>query len=80
VNNIPPRMLVTAGSTLLVPRPEHRQADVSEHLADHATMAFAPDGPTMRRVALKAGKRDSVGSVARRCSRQRGTGSNSGTA
>lgn len=66
VNNIPPRMLVTAGSTLLVPRGEHRQADVSEHLAEHATMALAPDGPTTRRVALKAGRRDSVVSVARR--------------
>jgi membrane-bound lytic murein transglycosylase D len=29
-------------------------------------MALAPDGPTTRRVALKAGRRDSVVSVARR--------------
>ncbi|MBS0443177.1 MAG: transglycosylase SLT domain-containing protein [Proteobacteria bacterium] len=66
VNHIPPRMLVKAGSTLLVPRSPQREADVSEHLAENATMALAPDGPSLRRVALKAGKRDSVASVAKR--------------
>jgi membrane-bound lytic murein transglycosylase D len=66
VNHIPPRMLVKAGSTLLVPRSEHRQEDVSEKIADTATIALAPDLPPMRRVSLKAGKRDSVASVARR--------------
>ncbi len=66
VNGIPPRMLVKAGSTLLVPRGPQREADVSEHLAENATMALAPDGPSLRRVSLKAGKRDSVASVARR--------------
>ncbi len=66
VNGIPPHYLVRAGSTLLVPRSDQRHADVSEHLAENATMALARDGPSMRRVALKAGKRDSVSSVARR--------------
>ncbi|MFT3955291.1 MAG: transglycosylase SLT domain-containing protein [Piscinibacter sp.] len=66
VNDIPPRMLVKAGSTLLVPRSPHRQTDVSEHLAENATMSLAPEGRAMRRVALKAGKRDSVASVAKR--------------
>ncbi|WP_293431019.1 transglycosylase SLT domain-containing protein [Piscinibacter sp.] len=66
VNHIPPRMLVKAGSTLLVARSPQREADVSEHLAENATMALAPDGPSLRRVSLKAGKRDSVASVAKR--------------
>jgi len=66
VNRIPPRMLVKAGSTLLVPRGEHRLADVSVEVADNATMALAPDGPTLRRMSLKAGRKDSVASVARR--------------
>ena len=66
INHIPPRMLVKAGSTLLVPRSEHRQEDVSEKIADSATIALAPDQPPMRRVSFKAGKRDSVASVARR--------------
>ena len=66
VNRIPPRMLVKAGSTLLVPRGERRQADVSAQIADNATMALAPDAPPLRRVSLKAGRRESVASVARR--------------
>jgi membrane-bound lytic murein transglycosylase D len=66
VNQIPQRMLIRAGSTLLVPRSAQRHTDVSEHLAEHATMALAPDGPALRRMSLKAGKRDSVATVARR--------------
>jgi len=66
VNRIPPRMLVKAGSTLLVPRGEHRIADVSVEIADNATMALAPDAPAPRRVQFKAGHKDSVASIARR--------------
>ena len=66
VNRIPPHMLVKAGSTLLVPRGEHRETDVSVEVADNATMALAPDAPPLRRMSLKAGRRDSVASVARR--------------
>ena len=67
VNRIPPHMLVKAGSTLLVPRSAQRQADVSEKLAESASMALAPDGTGVRRVAFRAGKRgDSVAAVARR--------------
>ena len=66
VNRIPPRMLVKVGSTLLVPRGEHRQADVSEQLADNAMISLAPDLPPMRKLAFKAGKRDTVATIARR--------------
>ncbi|MDZ7813642.1 MAG: transglycosylase SLT domain-containing protein [Ideonella sp.] len=67
INRIPPKMLVRAGSTLLVPRSSHKTADVSEHLADNATIALAPDLPPMRKVTLRAGKKgESVASVARR--------------
>jgi len=66
VNRIPPRMLVKAGSTLLVPRGEHRQTDVPSELADNATMALSPDGPTLRKTSLRAGKHDSVATVAKR--------------
>ena len=66
VNRIPPRMLVKAGSTLLVRRNEHRHTDVAEHVADNATMMLAPDVPPRRRIVLKAGKADSVASIARR--------------
>ncbi|CAM5796366.1 transglycosylase SLT domain-containing protein [Rhizobacter sp. Root404] len=66
INRIPPRMLVKAGSTLLVPRGEQRQADVSSAIADNAMMALAPDVPPLRKMSLKAGRRDSVASVAKR--------------
>jgi membrane-bound lytic murein transglycosylase D len=66
VNRIPPRMLVKAGSTLLVPRGEHRQADVPVEVADNAMMALAPDAPAPRKVSLKAGRKDSVASIAKR--------------
>jgi membrane-bound lytic murein transglycosylase D len=66
VNRIPPRMLVKAGSTLLVPRAAHRLTDVSVEVADNASMSLQPDGPTLRKVSLKAGLKDSVASVARR--------------
>lgn len=66
VNRIPPRMLVKAGSTLLVPRAERRQADVSAEIADNAMMTLAPDAPPLRKMALKAGRKDSVASVAER--------------
>ncbi|HRI19207.1 MAG TPA: transglycosylase SLT domain-containing protein, partial [Burkholderiaceae bacterium] len=66
VNAIPPKMLVKAGSTLLVPRHETAAADVSEHVADNATIALAPDAPPLRKVSFKAGKKDSVASVAKR--------------
>ncbi|MCE4535976.1 transglycosylase SLT domain-containing protein [Pelomonas sp. P7] len=66
VNKIPPKMLVKAGSTLLVPRGEHVRDDVSERLADSASLNLAPDAPPLRRVSLKAGKADTVAAIAAR--------------
>jgi membrane-bound lytic murein transglycosylase D len=66
VNRIPLRMLVRSGSTLLVPRNAQRTTDVSSEIADNATMSLAPDLPPLSRVSFKAGKRDTVASVARR--------------
>ncbi|XHS76621.1 transglycosylase SLT domain-containing protein [Burkholderiaceae bacterium UC74_6] len=67
VNRIPPKMLVKAGSTLLVPRTAKRDMDVSERLADSAALNLAPDVPPLRKVSFKAGKGgESVASVARR--------------
>jgi membrane-bound lytic murein transglycosylase D len=67
LNNIPPRMLVKAGSTLLVDRSEHRQNDVSESIADNASLSLAPDIPPLKRVAFRAGKRGTtVADVAKR--------------
>ena len=65
INHIPPRMLIKAGSTLLVPRGASRLADVSVDLADNATMALTPDIPPLRKMSLRAGKHDSVASIAK---------------
>jgi len=66
INKIPPRMLVKQGSTLLVSRTAHRDDDVSEHLADNASIAFAPDVPPLRRQSIRAGKGDTVAAIAAR--------------
>ena len=65
LNNIPPRMLIKAGSTLLVPRSERVAADVTPHLADNAHMDLAPE-VTTRRTVVSARKGDTVASLARR--------------
>ena len=65
VNNIPPRMMVKAGSTLMVPRSAAVKQDVSSHLADNAQIALTPEVVT-RRTTIKAHKHDSVARVAQR--------------
>jgi membrane-bound lytic murein transglycosylase D len=65
INSIPPRMLIKAGSTLVVPRLAHVQHDVPDHLADHASLALAPEQST-RRTTVKARKGDTVALIARR--------------
>ncbi len=67
INRIPPRMLVKAGSTLLVPRGASVQRDVSEHLADTASIALAPETvPGRKRMARVGPRGESVAAVARR--------------
>ncbi len=65
VNNIPPRMLIKAGSTLLVPRTGKMDNDVASHVADNAQVSLAPEIVT-RRTTIKARKGESVATVARR--------------
>jgi len=66
VNRIPARMVIKSGSTLLVPRRNAMIADVSSTVADNATIMLAPDAPPLRKVSLRAGKNDSVDSIAKR--------------
>ena len=65
VNVIPPRMLIKAGSVLLVPRSHKVQNDVTSHLADNGQLNLAPEQVT-RRTVVKAGKNESVASIAKR--------------
>jgi membrane-bound lytic murein transglycosylase D len=65
INTIPPRMLIKAGSVLVVPRAPSNQADVASHVADNGQLSLAPE-VTLRRTTIKAGRNDSVASIARR--------------
>ena len=67
VNRIPARMLVKAGSTLLVPRSAQHTHDVTERVADGAMIALAPEALPPRRLQVKVGKKgESVAALARR--------------
>ncbi|NDP63728.1 transglycosylase SLT domain-containing protein [Polaromonas sp.] len=65
MNNIPPRMLIKAGSTLVVPRTAQMNEDVSSQVADNAQVSLAPE-ITTRRTTVKARKGESVASIAGR--------------
>ena len=65
VNNIPPRMLIKVGSTLLVPRTSRTAADVDVLVADTAQVSLAPEIVT-RRTTVQARKGESVASLAKR--------------
>ncbi|MEY4979134.1 MAG: hypothetical protein RLZZ352_1404 [Pseudomonadota bacterium] len=65
VNSIPPRMLVRAGSTLLVPRQGQLNRDVSVHLADNGQLSLQPE-MVLRRVWVRARKGENVAQLAQR--------------
>ncbi|CAN5853000.1 transglycosylase SLT domain-containing protein [soil metagenome] len=65
VNAIPPRMLIKTGSTLIVPRSAKVLEDVAAVVADTGQLSFQPEIVT-RKTMVKAGRNDSVASIARR--------------
>ena len=65
INNIPPRVMIKAGSALLVPRGERIEHDVTEHMADNGRIDLTPE-MLARRTVVKAGKNETVASVAKR--------------
>ncbi|MDR3368063.1 transglycosylase SLT domain-containing protein [Rhodoferax sp.] len=65
VNGIRGRMLIKAGSTLLVRRAGSVTEDVSDHVADNGQLSLAPE-VVLRKTMVKAGKKDGVVSLARR--------------
>jgi membrane-bound lytic murein transglycosylase D len=67
INQIPDRMIVKVGSTLVVPRTAGSPDSVAEHIADGGQLNLAREGRPLRRVHFKVGhKGDSVAAVARR--------------
>ena len=65
VNTIPPRMLIKAGSTLLVPRSAKIENDVTSHVAENGQMNLTPESVT-RRTSVKARKGETVATIAKR--------------
>ncbi len=65
INGIPPRMMIKAGSALMVPRSTTTQQDVPGQIADNGQLAFTPEIVT-RRTSVRAGKRDTVATIARK--------------
>lgn len=66
VNNIAPRMRLKAGSTLLVPRSDDMDEDISASVASNAVLALEPDLPDTKKVMVRARKRDTLAAVASR--------------
>jgi membrane-bound lytic murein transglycosylase D len=65
VNNIPLRVVIRAGSNLLVPRSARMEHDVTEKVADNGQISLAPE-VVLKRTVVRAGKSDNVASVARK--------------
>jgi membrane-bound lytic murein transglycosylase D len=65
INNIPPQMTIRAGSALLIPRASHMSDDVTARVADNGRLDLSPE-QTLKRITVKAGKQDTVASLAKR--------------
>ena len=65
INNIPPRVVITTGSTLLVPRSARMLQDVAVQVADNGQIGLAPEIVT-HRTLVRARKGESVASIAKR--------------
>ena len=65
INSIPPRMMIKAGSALLIPRSAQIGADVTAGVADNGRLDFSPEN-SLKRITVKAGKQDTMTSLAKR--------------
>ncbi|MFZ6752689.1 transglycosylase SLT domain-containing protein [Undibacterium sp. Dicai25W] len=66
VNLIPAKMLVKAGSTILVPKSDKNEdKDIAPELADKAQLVIEKS-VTTRQITYKVGKRDNLNSIAKR--------------
>ena len=67
INNIPPRVLIKAGSSLLVTRASNLETDVGVQVADNGQISLTPE-IVLKRTMVKAGKKDTVATLALRYS------------
>jgi membrane-bound lytic murein transglycosylase D len=65
VNAIPPRVVIKAGSSLLVPRSNTMLQDVAVKVADNGQLSLAPE-VVLKRTLVKAGKAENVATIARK--------------
>jgi membrane-bound lytic murein transglycosylase D len=66
VNQIPSKMVLKAGSTILVPKSSlSADTDIAPEVVDNATIAVERDLPETKRITVKVGKRDNLASIAR---------------
>ena len=65
INNIPPRMLIRAGSALLVPRSTHSVQNVTSTVADNGQVSLAPE-IVLRKTLVRVGKGATVANIAQK--------------
>lgn len=69
VNHIPPKMVLKAGSTILVPATDDDIAGMKEitpEVANTARIAFAPAGPETKIIRVKVKRKESITALAKR--------------
>jgi membrane-bound lytic murein transglycosylase D len=64
-NHVPPRYMLGAGSTILVPRDEAVGEDVSGDMLE-GSVALVPEQPGLRKISVRVRRGESIGSIARR--------------
>ncbi|OGB34567.1 MAG: lytic transglycosylase [Burkholderiales bacterium RIFCSPLOWO2_12_FULL_61_40] len=65
VNHIPPKMVIRAGSTLLVPRSARMEQDITSKVADNGQILLTPE-VVLKRTVVRAGQGANVASIARK--------------
>jgi membrane-bound lytic murein transglycosylase D len=72
LNNIPPRMLIKAGSALLVPRTANMLGDVTAQVADNGKLDLSPEAIAKRKAAAKGSKNGKGNKLAAKDSKNSG--------
>lgn len=66
VNKIPAGMRLKSGSTVLVPKTDDDDEDISADVAENAVLAIEPDVPDTRKVLIRVRRHETMAAVARR--------------
>jgi membrane-bound lytic murein transglycosylase D len=66
INNIPQKMLIKAGSALLVPRTSKKDQDVATQVAEQGQLEFSPEQPPGKKLKVKVGKKDTLATLAKK--------------